>query len=178
MLDLTPPVAASPGPAAAAATRGASGRPAARRAVWPSDERASAARPNRPQRAVWPEEDVARVAAHRTTVVISGPVDRAAVLEHGVLAQVDVPEPARIEVRLRIRLPRLGRDRTRTITAVGVGRTVDPGRHEVRVRPGPVARAALRLHARRELQGEVLLELRPVDGSARRLRRSDAFWIR
>lgn len=167
MLDLTPPVAGSPRPAAAAV----------RRAVWPSEDGAQVSLGGRPRRAVWPEEDVARVSAQRTTVDITGPVDRAAVLERGVVAQVDVPEPSRIEVRLRITLPRLGRDRTRTVTAVGVGRTVDPGRHEVRVRPGPMARAALRLHARRELQGEVLLELRPLDGSARRLRRSDAFWI-
>jgi hypothetical protein len=152
--------------------------PVPARAVWPAAGGAPApAVVARPRRAVWPAEDVARVAAHRTTVQIVGPVGRSAVLEHGVRARVDIPEPARIEVRLRIRLPRLGRERTRTITAVAVGRTVDAGVHEVRVRPGAMARAALRLHHRRELQGEVLLELRPLDGSARRLRRSDAFWI-
>jgi hypothetical protein len=58
-----------------------------------------------------------------------------------------------------------------------VRRTVSAGEHDVRLRPGTVARAALRLRRGRKLQAEVLLEVSPVDGSPRKLRRSDRFRV-
>lgn len=114
----------------------------------------------------------------KTTVDVPESVKLATLLSRGVTAKVRVREAARITVELRVRIPKVGRSRSRTITAATVRRTVGAGTHEVRLRPGAVARTALRLRRGRELRAEALLEVQPVDRSPRKLRRSDRFRIR
>jgi secreted PhoX family phosphatase len=114
----------------------------------------------------------------KTTVDVPESVKLATLVGSGVTAKVRVREAAKIQVQLRVRLPRVGRRSARTITAVTVRRTVGAGSHQVRLRPGAVARAAIRLRRGRTLRAEVLLEVSPVDGSPRKLRRSDAFRIK
>ena len=114
----------------------------------------------------------------RTTVDVPESVKLATVLSRGVTAKVRVREAARITVELRVRIPKVGRSRSRTITAARVRRTVGAGTHEVRLRPGAVARTALRLRRGRRLQAEALLQVEPLDRSPRKLRRSDRFRIR
>jgi len=113
----------------------------------------------------------------KTTVNVPSAVKLATLVGRGVTADVRVREAARLQVQLRVRVPKIGRSKARTLTAVTVRRTVGAGEHEVRLRPGAVARAALRLRRGRRMQAEVLLEVTPVDGSPRKLRRSDRFRI-
>lgn len=113
----------------------------------------------------------------KTSVSVPSAVKLATLLSRGVTAEVRVREAARLQVQLRVRVPKVGRSKARTIMAVTVRRTVSAGEHDVRLRPGAVARAALRLRRGRKLQAEVLLEVSPVDGSPRKLRRSDRFRI-
>jgi secreted PhoX family phosphatase len=114
----------------------------------------------------------------KTTVVAPSTVKLTTLTGRGLKVSLTVREAARVQVRLRVRLPRLGRSRSKTITAVTVRRTVGAGRHEVTLRPGAVARTAMRLRRGTTLRGEVQLEVTPVDGSPKKVRRTDAVRIR
>ncbi|WP_051471239.1 PhoX family protein [Patulibacter minatonensis] len=114
----------------------------------------------------------------RTTVDVPETVRAATLTSKGVTASIRVREASRVEVRLEIALPRAGRSRARTITAVTSRRTVGAGAHEVRLRPGAVARALLRTRRGKTLRARVILEVRPSDGTPKLVRRSDAFRIR
>jgi secreted PhoX family phosphatase len=114
----------------------------------------------------------------KTTIDAPESVKLATLLGRGVAVRIRVREAARVEVRLRLRLPRVRRGRARVFTAVVVRKTIVAGNHEVRLKPSSVARAALRLRRGQTIKAEATLEVRPVDGSPAKLRRSDAFKIR
>lgn len=114
----------------------------------------------------------------KTTVDVPESVKMATLTGSGVMVKIRVRETARVRVQLRVRLPKVGRRRARTLTAATVSRTVGAGTHELRLRPGTVARTALRLYRGRKLRAEALLEVAPADGSKKKLRRSDVFRVR
>jgi secreted PhoX family phosphatase len=117
-------------------------------------------------------------ATGKTTVDVPESVSYATLAARGVTAKVHVREAARIELKLRIRLPKIGRSKGRVVTAATATKTVGAGSHSLRLRPGALARTALRTRKGKTMRGEVTLEVRPVDGSPKKLRRSDAFRIR
>jgi secreted PhoX family phosphatase len=114
----------------------------------------------------------------KTTVSVADRITASTFSARGVKTTIRVREAAKVELRLRVRLPKVGRSRARVITAATVKQTVSAGAHVVRLRPGAVARALLRTRRGQTLQADVLLEVRPLDGSPKKLRRSDAFRIR
>lgn len=114
----------------------------------------------------------------RTTVDVPESVKMATLVGSGVTVRFRVRETARVRVQLRVRLPKVGRRRARTLTAATITKTVGAGSHQVKLRPGTVARAALRLYRGRKLRAEALLEVTPADGSKKKLRRSDVFRVR
>jgi secreted PhoX family phosphatase len=114
----------------------------------------------------------------KTSVDVPETVSYATLAARGVTAKVHVREAARIELKLRIRLPKVGRSKGRVVTAATAKKTVGAGSHSLRLRPGTLARTALRTRKGKTMRAEVTLEVRPVDGSPKKLRRSDAFRIR
>lgn len=114
----------------------------------------------------------------KTTVDVPESVKMATLTGSGVTVKVRVRETARVRVQLRIRLPKVGRRRARTLTAATVTRTVGAGTHAIKLRPGAVARTALRLYRGKRLRAEALLEVTPADGTKKKLRRSDVFRVR
>jgi hypothetical protein len=117
-------------------------------------------------------------ATGKTSVDVPEAVSYATLAGRGVTAKVHVREAARIELKLRIRLPKVGRSKGRVVTAATTKKTVGAGSHSVRLRPGTLARTALRTRRGKSMRAEVTLEVRPVDGSPKKVRRSDAFRIR
>ncbi|WP_210494098.1 alkaline phosphatase PhoX [Patulibacter sp. SYSU D01012] len=114
----------------------------------------------------------------RTTVDVPTKATLSGLVGSGVPVRFRVREDARVTVRLRIRLPKVGRSKARLITAATVRKTVQAGAGTVRVRPGAAARALLRLRRGRTMRAEIVLEVRPKDGSPASIRRSDRFTIR
>ncbi|WP_320670384.1 PhoX family protein [Patulibacter defluvii] len=114
----------------------------------------------------------------KTAVDVPEKVSLATLLSKGVKAKYRVREAARIEVILYVRLPKVGRLKSRLLTVARVRKTVQAGSGSVTLRPGTVARAALRTRRGRTLRGQARLIVKPVDGTPKVVRRSDAFTIR
>lgn len=114
----------------------------------------------------------------KTTVDVPETVTLATLLSKGVKAKYRVREAARIELILYVRLPKVGRLKSRLLTVARVRKTVKAGAGSATLRPGTVARAALRTRRGRILRAQVRLIVKPSDGTPQVVRRSDAFKVR
>jgi len=114
----------------------------------------------------------------RTRVDVPERVSNATFRSKGVQVRFRVREASRIDASVQVRIPRIGRRKSRLLTVGRVRKTVKAGDGSVRIRPGRVARAALLGARGRTLRARVVLEVRPPNAKSPRVRRVDAFRIR